>query len=269
MQKPLHRSKFRRFLGFWYYRFKRFFYWHFSRTKFAKKQEKSLLPEKIFQHQTLLRRKLKEVDMWMQGNKITNLKLALQKLDGLVIEPGQVFSYWRQIGHPSKREGYVPGMILRDGNVTAGTGGGLCQLSNLIYWMTLHTPLTVIERWRHSYDVFPDSRRTQPFGSGATCSYPNIDLQIQNNTTQLFQLHLKLSDTHLIGEWRSNKPKQYRYDIIEKNAEIKMEWWGGYTRNNMLYRKSFDLETGALKNEELMAENHAIMMYEPLLEPKK
>ena len=50
------------------------------------------------------------------------------------------------------------------------TGGGLCQLSNLIYWMTLHTPLTITERYRHSYDVFPDSNRTQPFGSGEPAS---------------------------------------------------------------------------------------------------
>lgn len=207
--------------------------------------------------------------MWMQENKITNLKLALQKLDGLIIEPGQVFSYWRQIGNPSRRKGYVQGMLLRDGKVLAGTGGGLCQLSNLIYWMTLHTPLTVIERWRHSYDVFPDSRRTQPFGSGATCSYPNIDLQIKNNTQQTFQLHLTLNSTHLIGEWRSNKPIPYHYEIVEKDSEIKMEWWGGYTRNNKLYRKSFDSLRGVLKNEEFMTENHAIMMYEPLLEPKK
>ena len=49
-------------------------------------------------------------------------------------------------------------------------GGGLCQLSNLIYWMTLHTPLTITERYRHSYDVFPDSNRTQSFGSGEPAS---------------------------------------------------------------------------------------------------
>ena len=63
----------------------------------------------------------------------------------------------------------MEGMILRNGRVASGVGGGLCQMTNLLYWMTLHTPLTVTERWRHGYDVFPDSNRTQPFGSGATC----------------------------------------------------------------------------------------------------
>lgn len=60
-------------------------------------------------------------------------------------------------------------MILYCGRVGTGVGGGLCQLSNLIYWMTIHTPLTIVERYKHSYDVFPDSNRTQPFSSVATC----------------------------------------------------------------------------------------------------
>ena len=57
-------------------------------------------------------------------------------------------------------------MVLFLGQIGGDIGGGLCQLSNLIFWMTLHTPLTVTERYRHSHDVFPDANRTQPFGSG-------------------------------------------------------------------------------------------------------
>ncbi|MCK9911052.1 VanW family protein, partial [Microbacteriaceae bacterium K1510] len=88
----------------------------------------------------------------------------------------------------------------------SGVGGGLCQLSNLIYWMTLHTPLTVTERYRHSYDVFPDAERTLPFGSGATCYYNYLDLQISNLTEQPFQLQIALTESHLAGEWRANLP---------------------------------------------------------------
>ena len=54
--------------------------------------------------------------------------------------------------------------------------------------MTVHTPHTVVERWRHSYDVFPDCGRTQPFGSGATCAWPSLDLQPQNRTATSFRL---------------------------------------------------------------------------------
>ena len=62
--------------------------------------------------------------------------------------------------------------------------------------MTLHTPLTVVERYRHSYDVFPDSGRTQPFGSGATCVYPYRDLMIRNDTQTTFRLHVTVGERY-------------------------------------------------------------------------
>jgi vancomycin resistance protein VanW len=265
VQKPKQRSKLRIFLGKIFYAIKKYLYWNWSKINFAKKFE-SYLPFEIFHHQTLLRRSLKDVEMWMQENKIENLKIAVKKLDGLVIEPGQIFSYWRQIGKPTKKKGYKEGMILHDGSVQAGIGGGLCQLSNLIYWMTLHTPLTVIERWRHGYDVFPDAGRSQPFGSGATCAYPNIDLQIRNTTAQKFQLSLKITDEYLLGAWLSNTDIAFRYEIFEKDHEIKGEWFGGYSRNNKIYRKIFEKESGKQIGEECITENHALMMYNPLLE---
>ncbi|MFC1616382.1 VanW family protein [Patescibacteria group bacterium] len=265
--KPKHRSKLRLWAGKRFYTFKKYYYWHFSSTHFADTREKDLSIE-VSTHKTILMRKLKNVDMWMQENKITNLKIALRKLNGIVINPGETFSFWRQIGNPTKRKGYVNGMVLHNGKVKSGMGGGLCQLSNLLFWMTLHTPLTVIERWRHSYDVFPDVNRKQPFGSGATCAYPNIDLQIKNNTKQKFQLSLEINDKYLIGKWLSHKEDQYKYQIIEKDHLIKHEFWGGYTRNNKLFRKIIDKKTNLEMEEEFITENKAIMMYNPLLEYK-
>lgn len=129
----------------------------------------------IFKHRTPLLRQLKDVEMELQTNKITNLKIAAKRLNGIILQPGEAFSYWCLIGSTSKRKGYVDGMVLHYGQVTTRVDGGLCQLSNLIYWMTLHTPLTITERYRHSYDVFPDLKRQQPFGSGATCAYNYLD----------------------------------------------------------------------------------------------
>ncbi|OGH86550.1 MAG: vancomycin resistance protein [Candidatus Magasanikbacteria bacterium RIFOXYC12_FULL_33_11] len=266
MKEPKHRSKSRILAGKIYYNLKKHFDWYLSGEKFTKKFE-SPLAEEIFTHKTVLRRKLKDVDIWMQENKIKNLKIAIQKLDKIVLNPGETLSYWRQIKNPTKNKGYLPGMVLHDGQVLSGTGGGLCQLSNLIYWMTLHTPLTVVERWRHSYDVFPDVKRNQPFGSGATCAYPYIDLQIKNNTNQKFQLSLELNEKYLIGKWLSNKPIDFSYEIFEKKHTIKQEWWGGYVRSNEIFRKIFDKNKKEIK-EELITKNEAIMMYNPLLENK-
>jgi vancomycin resistance protein VanW len=262
--KPIKRSPARIFFGKKYYRFKRYMEWYMGGKRYALTREIALLPHVIFTHQTPLLRQLKDVDMWLQHNKVTNLKIASERLTGIVIKPGETFSYWRLIGNTTRRKGYVDGMLLFYGKLTVGIGGGLCQLSNLIYWMTLHSPLTVTERYRHSYDVFPDSGRTQPFGSGATCAYNYIDLQITNETSQTYQLIVYLTDTHLVGEWRSDVSLAQTYQVYEKDHWITHEFAGGYVRHNTLYRKVFDLE-GECIRDEFVTENHALMMYEPLL----
>ncbi len=198
-------------------------------------------------------------------NKIVNLKIAVKKLNRVVIRPGEVFSYWYLIGNPTRRKGYLEGMVLRNGAFEPGIGGGLCQLSNLIFWMTLHTPLTVIERHRHGYDVFPDANRTQPFGSGATCFYPHGDLMIRNDTEDTFQLVVWVGKEYLEGEWRVSSPVKYRYKIVERNHKMKSEYWGGYSRHNEIYKQTFNLQ-GEQIDEMLVARNAAIMMYPPFLE---
>ena len=147
------------------------------------------------------------------------------------------FSYWRLLGRPTRRKGISGRDHLYCGTFRPGVGGGLCQMSNLIFWMTLHTPLTVTERYRHSYDVFPDSNRTQPFGSGATCVYPYRDLMIRNDTQTTFRLHIRVGDKELQGEWKADQRPEYTYRIVEKEHCMKSEFWGGYSRHNKLYRE--------------------------------
>lgn len=265
VEKPIKRSKVRQKAGMLYYTALRRLLWIRMRSVFASERSEKNLPFRCFSHQTILMRKLKDVDMWMQQNKIINLKIAAEKLDGVMIRPGEIFSYWKLIGKTTKRKGYVDGMVLHNGGFCAGTGGGLCQMSNLIFWMAIHTPLTIVERHRHGYDVFPDSNRTQPFGSGATCFYPHGDLMIQNNTRDTWQLRIHVGEEYLEGELRCSAPMEYRYEIAERNHEIRSEYWGGYTRHNELYQQIYDLEDNLL-NERLLIENSAIMMYSPLLE---
>lgn len=264
---PRRRSKLRLLLGKCYYRTKRRLYWRFGNVKFATYKESTPLPLICFSHSTPLLRKLKDVDMYLQYHKITNLKIAAKKVNHIILQPGETFSYWKLIGKPTRRKGYKKGLILFSGAFLPGVGGGLCQLSNLIYWMTLHTPLTVVERYRHSYDVFPDSNRTQPFGSGATCVYNYRDLMIRNDTSQPFQLMIWLTDTHLCGCWRMQNKIIETYQVYEKEHYIKRELFGKYSRHNAIYRKVFDL-AGKEIAEEYITENHALMMYEPFLEIK-
>lgn len=263
MPEPLKRSAFRLKCGRLYYALLRKAMWLAMNKKFASVRE-TPLPCLHFSHRTILLRKLKDVDMQYQYNKIINLKLAAKQLNGIVLHPGEIFSYWKLIGKPSCQKGYVDGMVLQGGTFHYGPGGGLCQMSNLIYWMVLHTPLTVIERHRHGYDVFPDSNRTQPFGSGATCFYPHGDLMIRNDTDEDFQFLVWLDEEYLNGEVRAASSPALTYKILEKNHVMRSEFWGGFSRHNELYRQVFDNKKELLR-EELIVENHALMMYSPFL----
>lgn len=263
--KPKKRSELRKRLGKEWFCLKEKGKWLAGKEKLSKEISSETLPFLIKEHQSFLLRKLKDVDMYLQHNKVDNLRLAIKPINGVIIKPGETFSIWQLVGRPSKLRGFKEGMTLSNGLVKKGTGGGLCQLGNLLYWMAIHTPLTITKRWRHSYDVFPDVNRKIPFGSGATLSYNYIDLQIKNNTEVSFQINLWLTDTHLKGCIRAEKELNLTYTVYEKNHMFQQQWWGGYTRHNEIWRTVENESTGEIK-EELITENHAIMMYNPLLE---
>lgn len=264
IQEPVRRSALRIALGKQFYIWKRYAAWLTHRAGYAKSKRAQPLDHRAAAHATPLYRKLKDVDMWLQRNKAANLRLAAERLNGVLLRPGETFSYWRTIGKPTRRKGYKEGMVLFYGGFRPGVGGGLCQMSNLIYWMTLHTPLTVTERHRHSYDVFPDANRTQPFGSGATCAYNYLDLQIRNDTPRAYQLLVRVTDDELIGEWRTDTPQLERYEVYEREHRFEQQHWGGYTRHNKIYRRLLRPD-GEWVRDEYVTENHALTMYAPLL----
>jgi len=218
----------------------------------------------VIEHRTPLIRDLAGLDPQLQTNKVTNLRLAVAALDGRVLAPGQRLSFWRFVGRPTAGRGFLDGLVLDHGQLVAGVGGGLCQLTNLIYWMTLHTPLTVVERWRHTYDVFPDADRTQPFGSGATCSWPSLDLQVENRTDTTFRLSLAVGPTHLSGAWTADRAVPQRYRVYEAAHVITSEGSGVFVRHNLLRREVRDVD-GTWLGDDLVTENHALMRYQPFL----
>ena len=224
-----------------------------------------LLEHEIFFHQTVLMRNLTGLNRELQKNKLINLKLSLPWFNGLILRPGEIFSFWFILGQTTYQRGFVDGMVLCNGEIVAEVGGGLCQLSNLIYWMTLHTPLTVIERWRHGFDVFPDIDRTQPFGSGATIAYPGIDLKIKNNTRFTFQLKLNLTSTYLQGQWRSEHAIPFYYKVYELDHRFIPNPWGGYLRHNKIYRDIFSKKSAKLLATEFITENTSRLRYDPLI----
>lgn len=211
-------------------------------------------------HQSLLRRKLGDADPRLQENKIINLAIARQTIDGVLIQPQQIFSLWYLVGAPTAQKGYVEGMQLSRGEVKTGIGGGLCQLANLLYWMALHTPLEVVERHHHSFDPFPDHERVLPFGSGAGIFYNYVDLRFYNPTNQTFQIRLWLTEHHLKGAIYTDQKWPYSYHVFERNHQF-VQRENKYYRQNEIWRSVIDKVTGQQLYEERLIENFAEVKY--------
>lgn len=212
-------------------------------------------------------RKLSGVDLQLQENKRQNLSLAVQRLDGLLIAPGQYFSFWRLVGRPTKKRGFLPGLTISKGNLSSGIGGGLCQLANMIHWLALNSPLTVTELHHHSDALFPDERRRVPFGTGTSVFYKNVDYQFCNTTDQPVQLLLWLDGGDLYGELRALSAFPLRYRLVEENHHFRREADGQYYRISQIYRLAIEAATRQVCAKELVLDNHSRVLYDPSLIP--
>lgn len=86
----------------------------------------------------------------LTAGKVQNLRIACTALHGVEIPAGETFSFWKQVGRTTKGKGYTEGRELREGCLVANIGGGLCQLSNLLYNAALDAGLEIVERHPHS-----------------------------------------------------------------------------------------------------------------------
>lgn len=212
-------------------------------------------------HALPIYRNLPGVEKQLFENKRHNLKIAIKHLNHLIIKPEETFSFWHLLGNPSKQRGYLPGLVIQNGCAAVGTGGGLCQLANMIYWLALHSELSVVEKHRHRFDIFPDSDRQVPFGTGATVVYNYKDLRLKNTTQRIYQLRLTLTDQHLIGELRATEREYWVYEVIERNHRFSRKN-ADYFRSNEIFRLKKNTQNNVI-TEELIATNTCKCQYTP------
>lgn len=240
----------------------------FKGRRFARKIDKNNYKYIWKGDAKILMRNLHGVDMELQRNKVENLKIASKKVDGIVIMPGEEFSFWNIVGSISAKKGYLEGLVIRNGILDKGIGGGLCQMGNLIHWLVLHTPLQVTELHHHSDALFPDSKRRVPFGTGTSISYKAIDYRFKNTTEYPVQIRVWLDDTMLYGEIRSNYPLDKKYRIFEEDNHYSKDENGVFYRNSKVYRSVIDKDTKEELSRELILDNHSKVMYDYNLIPK-
>lgn len=191
----------------------------------------------------------------MQAAKEINVRRVAELLDGVVIGPGETFSWHHVVGPPVRARGFVPGPELHDGKLAAGGGGGACQAANLVWWLAVHGGLEIVERHRHGLDLFPDSDRTVPFGAGATVFYPHRDLRIRNPHAQPVVLDVKVEADHLVGKLRWPRDPGQQWELVEADHRFVREG-GDVYRENSLYRR--ERTTGAVT---FLAHNRAKVTY--------
>lgn len=192
------------------------FYWgmRLDGRRYAAVRSGEELPRRVFEANSPLYNRETGWDMRYQENKVHNLKLAAAVLDGMLIRPGETFSFCRAIRRADHRVPYKDGLTVVDGKLTAAPGGGLCQLSNLLFWLFLHAPLTVVERHGHGTRDFPDPDGGMPLGVDATISEGWLDLKVKNETADTFQLRLSFDPEHLTGRLLSSAEPEAVYRVV-------------------------------------------------------
>jgi vancomycin resistance protein YoaR len=110
-------------------------------------------------------------------NRGENIKLAVSKINGRILAPGEVFSFNDIVGPRTAEGGYQTAHTYSAGKVVDGIGGGICQVSSTLYNAVLKADLNVVERRNHMFTV-----GYVPYGQDATVSYGTTDFRFSNST---------------------------------------------------------------------------------------
>ncbi|WP_298119676.1 VanW family protein [Flavobacterium sp.] len=156
-------------------------------------------------------------------NKVHNLKIASRKVETIIINPNEIFSFWKVIGTPSEKNGFKTGRNIIKGKVSEEIGGGLCQLSSIIYFTSLKGNLEIVERYNHSVDIYRENERFTPIGSDATVVYGYKDLRIKNNYNFPIQFLLSFEENKIICKLKSE----------EKIEESSIDFSRNYKENHI------------------------------------
>ncbi len=114
-------------------------------------------------------------------NRIYNISLATSKLNGVLIAPGEEFSFAKTVGDISAQTGYQQAYVISGGRTILGDGGGVCQVSTTLFRAALDAGLPINERHPHDYRVGYYEEDGPP-GIDAAVNVPTVDLKFTNNT---------------------------------------------------------------------------------------
>jgi vancomycin resistance protein VanW len=237
------------------------------KENFATDFQKEKLTYVVSERSSNMIKRAEGVDLASQFNKAKNIELACQKLNGLVIKPGEVFSFWKLVGKISEKKGYKAGRVIERNKLILGIGGGICNLANTINLLVIHSPLLITEFHTHSDALAPDETGRIPLNAGTSVSYNHIDYRFKNTTNQSFQLMLWCEGEVLHAALRSERELPYTYDILEENHHFTKEKEKFY-RISKIYKATLSKTSGDMVEKTLIWDNHSEVMFDYGLIPK-
>ena len=146
-----------------------------------------------------------------------NVELAAAEIDGLVLLPGEVFSFNGAVGQRTRDKGYGEAIAYVNGESVPQVGGGVCQMSSTIYYACLYADLEIVYRTCHLY-----ISSYVPYGMDATVSWPSPDFKFRNSTEYPIKLHTWREGQTIFCEiWGTRT--DFSYDHIDMQYAVS-EW---------------------------------------------
>lgn len=127
------------------------------------------------------------------ANRIKNIKVAIARFNGVLIKPGEEFSFVKTLGDVDEQHGYFPELVIKQGVTEPEFGGGICQVSTTAFRAAIYSGLKITARRNHAYPV----SYYNPQGMDSTVYVPNPDLRFVNNTTGYILVQVKMVGTIL------------------------------------------------------------------------
>ncbi len=161
-------------------------------------------------------------------NQIHNVRLAVRRIDGVWLAPGQTFSFNRTVRAWSSDSGFKRAPVSFNGELVPSWGGGVCQASSTLYNAALLAGLTVRERHRHRWLA-----RYVPPGRDAAVAYPNIDLRVRNDHPWPVRLEAEVHGDLVEFRCAGREALPDRYDVRQRwegavvPASIRQPWRTG------------------------------------------
>lgn len=128
-------------------------------------------------------------------NRVFNLHKAANYMNGVLVAPGEEFSFNKYVGDISASGGYKQAYVIKQGRTVLGDGGGVCQVSTTMFRAALAAGLPITERHAHAYRVHYYENDSQP-GFDATIFTPNVDFKFKNDTPGYILIQTVFDDAH-------------------------------------------------------------------------